>query len=64
MCEAIAYLMVGDEKRLIMEAVDKIEPDEDGLKLTSIYGDQKFLRAYIHSLSLVEHQVFLKNIGD
>ena len=60
MCEANAYLIEGDENELVMEAVDRIEPEEDGIKLVSIFGDQKFLKAKIHSLSLVDHKVFLK----
>ena len=60
MCEANAYLIEGDENELVMEAVDRIEPEEDGVKLVSIFGDQKFLKAKIHSLSLVDHKVFLK----
>ena len=61
MCEANAYLIEGDQKSLIMEAVDTVEPEEDGIKLVSIFGDQKFLNARIHSLSLVDHKIFLKN---
>jgi predicted RNA-binding protein len=60
MCEANAYLIEGDEPSLIMEAVDTVEPEGDGIKLVSIFGDQKFLKAKIHSLSLVDHKVFLK----
>ena len=60
MCEANAYLIEGDENELIMEAVDRIEPEDDGIKLVSIFGDQKFLNARIYSLSLVDHKIFLK----
>ena len=60
MCEANAYLIKGEEEEIIMEAVDTVEPEDDGLKLTSIFGEQKFLKARIHSLSLVDHKVFLK----
>jgi len=59
MCEANAYLLEGDRQVLIMEAVDTVEPEEDGLKLVNIFGDQKFLKAHIHSLSLVDHKIFL-----
>ncbi len=59
MCEANAYLIENGEQTLVMEAVDTIEPEEDGLRLVSIFGDQKFLKARIHSLSLVDHKVFL-----
>ncbi|MFZ3049142.1 MAG: CooT family nickel-binding protein [Desulfatirhabdiaceae bacterium] len=60
MCEANAYLLEGDETRLIMESVDVIEPEEDGLRLVNIFGDQKFVRARVHALSLVDHKIFLK----
>ena len=60
MCEANAYLLKGNEHTLIMEAVDTIEPQEDGIRLISIFGEHKFLKAQIHSLSLVDNEVYLK----
>lgn len=60
MCEANAYLIEGNEKKLFMESVDTIEPGEKGISLVSIFGEQKFLKGYVHSLSLVDHKVFLK----
>ncbi len=60
MCEANAYLIEGDEKHLVMEAVDVVEPEDDGIRLISIFGDQKFLKAQIYALSLVDHKIFLK----
>ena len=60
MCEANAYLIENGEKKLVMEAVDTVVPEEDGIKLVSIFGDQKFLKASIHSLSLVDHKIYLK----
>ncbi|MCD6274389.1 MAG: CooT family nickel-binding protein [Deltaproteobacteria bacterium] len=62
MCEANAYLIEENGNKLIMEAVDTVEPEEDGLKLVSIFGDQKFIRANIHSLALVDHNIFLKEL--
>jgi predicted RNA-binding protein len=62
MCEANAYLVTEEEPELIMEAVDVIEPENDGLKLTSIFGEQKFIRGHIHSLSLIDHKIYLKEI--
>jgi predicted RNA-binding protein len=60
MCEANAYLIREEEPELIMEAVDVIEPEEDGLKLISIFGEQKFIRGNIHSLSLIDRKIYLK----
>jgi predicted RNA-binding protein len=60
MCEANAYLVENDNETLLMEAVDKIEPDEDGVRLVSIFGEQKFIKGAIHSMSLVDHKVYIK----
>jgi len=60
MCEATAYLLGDNEPTLVMEAVDTIEPEEKGIRLINIFGEQKFLTARIHSLSLVDNKVFLK----
>ena len=62
MCEANAYLIDGDSDKLVMEAVDSVEPEGDGIKLINIFGDQKILKARIHSLSLVDHKVYLKKM--
>ncbi|MEJ2170103.1 MAG: CooT family nickel-binding protein [Desulfobacterales bacterium] len=61
MCEANAYMLEGNEQKLIMEAVDTIEPQDDGIRLTNIFGEQKFLKAQIYSLSLVDNKVFLRS---
>jgi predicted RNA-binding protein len=63
MCEANAYMVAGESQELVMEAVDTIIPDPGGIRLTSIFGDQKILKAKIHSLSLVDHKIFLEKEG-
>ena len=60
MCEANAYLLENEKEVLIMEAVDKIEPDEDGVRLVSIFGEQKFIQGNIHSMNLVNHKVYIQ----
>ena len=60
MCEANAYLIHGAEEQLVMESVDKVEPEEDGLLLVNIFGEQKFVQASVHALSLVDHKILLK----
>ncbi len=61
MCEATAYIVKqnGNEELLLAD-VDVIEPQEDGqIRLVSIYGEQKVLKARIRSMSLVNHRVVL-----
>ncbi len=60
MCEANAYIMEDEKETLVMEAVDKVEPEEDGVRLISIFGEQKFIKGAIHSLSLVDHKVYIQ----
>jgi predicted RNA-binding protein len=64
MCETNAYILENDEVTLIMEAVDKVDPDEDGVRIVSIFGEQKFIKGYIHSLSLVDQKVYIKIAGN
>ncbi len=60
MCEANAYLIEKEEPTLIMESVDRIEPEEDGICIVNIFGDQKFIKGSIHSVSLVDHKIFIR----
>jgi predicted RNA-binding protein len=61
MCEANAYLVNREGKEdLLLADVDLIEPQSDGkIRLVSIYGEQKVLKAKIKSMSLVNHRVVL-----
>jgi predicted RNA-binding protein len=60
MCEANAYLLKDGKEELLLEALDKVEPDEGQLRLTSIFGDQKFIKGRITHLSLVDHRVIFE----
>ena len=60
MCEAAAYIIRNGQEELFLEDVDVIEPDGDSLRLVSIFGEQKIIKASIQSLNLVNHKVILK----
>ncbi len=64
MCEANAYLLKDGKEELFMEALDTVEPDEEGLRLTSIYGEQKFIKGKIARLSLVDHRVIIEQVEE
>ncbi len=64
MCEANAYLLENKTQTLLMEAVDRVEPDDGGILLISIFGEQKFIKGHIHSLSLVDHKVYIQQYSD
>jgi len=60
MCEANAYLLKDDKEELFLESLDTVEPDEGKLRLTSIFGEQKFIRGKIARLALVDHKVVIE----
>ncbi len=61
MCEANAYWLHEDgREELFLSNVDLIEPcGARGLKLTSIYGEQKLFDGRIARMSLVNHKILL-----
>jgi predicted RNA-binding protein len=59
MCEATAYILKNGQEELFLSEVDIIEPEGDGLRLVSIFGEQKIIRADIHRLNLVNHKIIL-----
>jgi predicted RNA-binding protein len=62
MCEAAAYIIRNGLEELFLEDVDVIEPEGENLRLVSIFGEQKIIKATIQSLNLVSHKVILKEI--
>jgi len=59
MCEATAYLLKYGQEELILKDVDVVEPDGDSVRIVNIFGEQKVLKAEIHSLNLINHKVLL-----
>jgi predicted RNA-binding protein len=58
MCEANAYLYKDGKEELILEAVDILEPaEEGGFRLVSIFGDQRIVRGKIRRMNLVDHRI-------
>jgi len=60
MCEANAYLRKDGKDEMLMEMVDKVVPQEDGLVLEDIFGRRKVVKARITELALVEHRIILE----
>lgn len=59
MCEAAAYILKDGKEELLLQDVDLIEPDGENLRLVSIFGEQKIIKASIVSLNLVNHKIIL-----
>jgi predicted RNA-binding protein len=59
MCEANAYLVSDGREKVIMESVDIIKPEDDGIYLENIFGEHLNVKARIKEMNLVDHRIFL-----
>jgi predicted RNA-binding protein len=60
MCEANAYMVREGKEELVMEDIMILRPENDGLYLQSIFGEQKRVRARIREMNLVDHRIILE----
>lgn len=60
MCEANAYLVKDGEEKIIMQNVDILRPEKDGIYLQDIFGGQRTIKARIKEMNLVEHKILLE----
>jgi predicted RNA-binding protein len=60
MCEANAYLIESGEETLVMENVDVLRPEGNGVYLQDIFGGQRTIKARIKELNLVDHKILLE----
>ena len=59
MCEANAYLIKDGSEKVIMESVDIIRPEDDGIYLENIFGEPLKIKARIKEMNLVDHRILL-----
>jgi len=48
------------EEKIIMENVDILRPEENGIYLQDIFGGQRTIKARIKEMNLVEHRILLE----
>ena len=60
MCEAHAYVLKNGEEEILLENVDQVEVEGDEIRILSIFGEQKSLRARIRSYSSRESKIILE----
>ncbi len=61
MCEANAYIERNGKQELFLEAVDVIEPVEDGgFLLVNIFGHRKTLHGRLKKMNLVDHKILFE----
>lgn len=61
MCEANLYMLNKDgEEELLLEAVDKLIPREDGILLENIFSQRKIVKGKIKEMKLVDHKIIIE----
>ena len=59
MCESNAYLIEGESEKVIMESVDIVRPEDNGIYLENIFGERLKIKASIKEIHLVDHRIIL-----
>ncbi|MFH1935928.1 MAG: CooT family nickel-binding protein [Pseudomonadota bacterium] len=59
MCEANAYYIKDGSEKVIMESVDILKPEDDGIYLVNIFGEGIKIKAHIKEMNLVDHRILL-----
>lgn len=59
MCEAKVYLENDPTGRPIMQEVILLQPEGDGYRLTSLLGEQKWVRGQLAKIDFLRHTVYL-----
>jgi predicted RNA-binding protein len=64
MCDSSAYLLLEGREDLILEHIDHLETKETGIRLVSIFGEEKNLKARIREISLLDHKILLEPLSN
>ena len=60
MCESSAYILRDGEEELILESIDLLENKEGLIRMVSMFGEEKTIKAKVKVLSLVDHKIVLE----
>ena len=60
MSEANAYLIKAGKEELVLEDVSILRPEENGLYLQNIFGEQKRIKARVKEMNLIDHRILLE----
>ena len=60
MCESTAYILKDGREEMIFEDIESLETREGEVKMVSIFGEEKTIRARPKRFSLVDHKIILE----
>jgi len=62
MCEAHAFILKGEKEEMILENVDRLDVEDDEVRMINIFGEQKILRARVKSYNNRESKILLESV--
>ncbi|RLC25141.1 MAG: RNA-binding protein [Deltaproteobacteria bacterium] len=62
MCEAHAFILKDGKEEKVLENVDLVELEGDDVKLISIFGEQKTLRARLKRYNNTERKILFEAV--
>ena len=62
MCEANAFVLIDGKEKKLLENVDLVNMDGDEVKLVSIFGEQKTLKARLKQYNNTEGKIIFETI--
>jgi len=62
MCEADAFVLIDGKEEKLLENVDLVSLEGDDVKLVSIFGEQKTLRARLKQYNNTEGKIIFETI--
>ena len=60
MCESTVYLKTKDEMKKIMENVVIITPEQNGVFIEDILGEQQTIEGKITQIKLLDHMILIE----
>ncbi len=60
MCQSTAYILRDGKEEVFFEDIDSLENSDGEVKLVSIFGEEKAIRARVKRFSLVDHRIVLE----
>ncbi len=61
MCESNAYLVRNGEEELLMESVDYLRLEKEGVILRSIFGEETRVDAIFREMNLTKRRIVLES---
>jgi len=62
MCEANAFVLIDGKEKMLLENVDLVSLEGDDVKLVSIFGEQKILKARLKQYNNTEGKIIFEII--